>query len=91
MHAPPGRLFINPKPDRKGIDMTTLLAAKTADKLMRSRERLSHVARDVRMAEGRLLDFEAAEYIARALYATVRELDEARMSVAVMERRLAGA
>ncbi len=67
------------------------LTTTTADKLMRSRERLSHVARDVRMSEGRLLDYEAAEYIARALVTTVRELDEARMSVAVMERRLAGA
>ncbi len=71
--------------------MQNLTTVTTADKLMRSRERLSHVARDVRMSEGRLLDYESAEYIARALVTTVRELDEARMSVAVMERRLAGA
>ncbi len=70
--------------------MQNLTTITTADKLKSSRDRLQHLTRDVRMSEGRLLDFAAAEHITRVLISTARDLEEARMSVAVMERRLAG-
>ena len=57
-------------------------------KLERARASLRNVSRDVQVTEGRLLDFETADAMQRALHATLRTLDELTLTVAVMERRL---
>ncbi len=57
-------------------------------KLERARASLRNVARDVQVTEGRLLDFETADAMQRALCATLRTLEELTITVAVMERRI---
>ncbi len=54
----------------------------------RLKARLRNVSRDVQVTEGRLLDFETADAMQRALHATLRTLEELTITVAVMERRL---
>jgi hypothetical protein len=58
-----------------------------ARKLERVRERVRTVARAVQTTEGRLLDFDTADDIRRALHAAARELEELTVAVAVMQRR----
>ena len=67
-------------------NLTTTTTA--ADKLKAAHARLRNVARDVQVTEGRLLDFETADAMQRTLNATLRELEELTLTVAVMERRL---
>ncbi len=57
-------------------------------KLEHARLALRNVSRDVAVTEGRLLDFETADAMQRALNATMRTLEELTLTVAVMERRL---
>jgi hypothetical protein len=57
-------------------------------KLERARLALRNVARAVQVTEGRLLDFETADAMQRALHATLRTLEELTITVSVMERRL---
>ena len=63
-------------------------ATPATAKLERARVALRHVSRDVQVTEGRLLDFETADAMQRALCATLRTLEELTITVAVMERRL---
>ncbi len=58
-----------------------------AQKLERTRARLRAVARDVAVSEGRLLDFETADEMQRALHTSLRELEELSLTLAVLERR----
>jgi hypothetical protein len=63
-------------------------ATPATQKLERARLALRNIARDVQVTEGRLLDFETADAIGRALHATLRTLEELTITVSVMERRL---
>jgi len=63
-------------------------ATPATAKLERARASLRNVSRDVQVTEGRLLDFETADAMQRALCATLRTLEELTITVAVMERRL---
>ena len=56
-------------------------------KLEHARQRLRFALRSVAANEGRLLDFETAEEISRALSAASRDLEDLTLHVAVMERR----
>jgi hypothetical protein len=67
-------------------NLTTTTTA--ADKLKAAHARLRTVSRDVQVTEGRLLDFETADAMQRALHATLRTLEELTITVSVMERRL---
>ena len=58
-----------------------------SQKLEHARQRLRFAQRSVTINEGRLLDFETAEEISRALVAAARDLEEVQITVAVMERR----
>ncbi len=68
--------------------LETQEATPATAKLERARASLRNVARDVQVTEGRLLDFETADAMQRALCATLRTLEELTITVAVMERRL---
>jgi hypothetical protein len=57
-----------------------------ARKLERVRGRVRTVARAVQVTEGRLLDFDTADDIMRALHTAARELEELTITIAVMER-----
>ncbi len=63
-------------------------ATPATAKLERARASLRNVSRDVQVTEGRLLDFETADAMQRALCATLRTLEELTITVAVMERRI---
>ena len=58
-----------------------------ARKLERVRGRVRTVTRAVQTTEGRLLDFDTADDIMRALHTAARELEELIVTVAVMQRR----
>jgi hypothetical protein len=58
-----------------------------ARKLERVRERVRVVTRAVQVTEGRLLDFDTADDIMRALHTAARELEELTLTIAVMQRR----
>ncbi len=68
--------------------LETQEAVPATEKLERARVALHNVSRDVQVTEGRLLDFETADAMQRALHATLRTLEELTLTVAVMERRL---
>ena len=57
-----------------------------ARKLERVRERVRTVTRAVQTTEGRLLDFDTADDIMRALHTAARELEELTITLAVIER-----
>ena len=61
-----------------------------SQKLEHARNHLRFALRSVAATEGRLLDFDTAEEISRALVAASRDLEEAQISWAVMERRARG-
>ncbi len=69
-------------------NITQTKTAETVEKLERARAALHNISRDVQIIEGRLLDFETADAMQRALHAALRTLDELTLTVAVMERRL---
>ncbi len=69
------------------MNNTTTTSPTPARKLERVRERVRTVTRAVQTTEGRLLDFDTADDIMRALHTAARELDELAISVAVMQRR----
>jgi hypothetical protein len=54
------------------------------------RERVRVVTRAVQVTEGRLLDFDTADDMMRALHTAARELEELTITLAVMERRAHG-
>jgi hypothetical protein len=66
---------------------TTTTAPTPAQKLERVRGRVRTVSRAVQTTEGRLLDFDTADDIMRALHTAARELEELAITVAVMQRR----
>ncbi len=66
---------------------TTTTTQTPAHKLERVRGRVRTVTRAVQVTEGRLLDFDTADDIMRALGAAARELEELALTVAVMQRR----
>ena len=68
--------------------LETQEATPATQKLERARASLRNVSRDVQVTEGRLLDFETADEMQRALHAALRTLEELTVTVAVMERRL---
>jgi hypothetical protein len=59
-----------------------------AQKLERARTQIKRVARDVQVTEGRLLDYETADEMQRALHATLRDLDALTITLAVMQRQV---
>jgi hypothetical protein len=59
-----------------------------SQKLEHARQRIRFAQRSVTINEGRLLDFDTAEEINRALVAVARDLEEVQITVAVMERRV---
>jgi hypothetical protein len=69
-------------------NITQTKTTATVEKLERARASLRNVSRDVQVTEGRLLDFETADAMQRALHATLRTLEELTLTVAVRERRL---
>jgi len=69
-------------------NITQTKKTATVEKFERARVALHNVSRDVQVTEGRLLDFETADAMQRTLNATMRELEELTLTVAVMERRL---
>jgi hypothetical protein len=66
---------------------TPTITQTPARKLERVRERVRGVYRAVQVTEGRLLDFDTADDIMRALHTAARELEELTLTVAVMSRR----
>jgi len=69
-------------------NITQVKTPAAVEKLERARVALRNIARDVQVTEGRLLDFETADAMQRALHAALRTLEELTLTVAVMERRL---
>ncbi len=69
---------------------TLTITQTPARKLERVRERVRVVTRAVQVTEGRLLDFDAADDIMRALHTAARELEELTVTFAVMQRRTHG-
>jgi hypothetical protein len=69
---------------------TTTTQTPALEKLERVRGRVRTVSRAVQTTEGRLLDFDTAEDIMRALHTAARELEELTVTVAVMQRRAHG-
>ena len=69
---------------------TLTITQTPARKLERVRERVRVVTRAVQTTEGRLLDFDTADDIMRALHTAARELEELTVTVAVMQRRTHG-
>jgi hypothetical protein len=59
-----------------------------AARVERARHSLRHVLRDVQTSEGRLLDYETADGMQRALHATLRELEQLTLTLAVRERQV---
>ncbi len=72
------------------MNNTTTMTQTPAQKLERVRGRVRTVSRAVQTTEGRLLDFDTAEDIMRALHTAARELEELTVTVAVMQRRAHG-
>ncbi len=72
------------------MNNTTTMTQTPARKLHRVRERVRGVYRAVQVTEGRLLDFDTADDIMRALHTAARELEELTVTFAVMERRAHG-
>jgi hypothetical protein len=70
---------------------TTTTTQTPARKLEQVRERVRTVTRAVQTTEGRLLDFDTADDIMRALHTVARELEELTLHLAVMSRIKAGA
>ncbi len=70
---------------------TTTTTQTPARKLEQVRERVRVVTRAVQVTEGRLLDFDTADDIMRALHTVARELEELTLHLAVMSRIKAGA
>jgi hypothetical protein len=58
-----------------------------SQKLEHARQRIRFAQRSVTINEGRLLDFDTADEINRALVAVARDLEELTITVTVMERR----
>ena len=75
--------------DRSPFPQPALSAPKSdaSQRLQHARQRIRFAQRSVAVNEGRLLDFETAEEIGRALGAVYRDLEEVQLTVAVMERR----
>jgi hypothetical protein len=69
------------------VNNTTTTAQTPAQKLERVRGRVRTVTRAVQVTEGRLLDFDTADDIMRALHTAARELEELALTIAVMSRR----
>jgi len=59
-----------------------------AARVERARTQIKRVARDVQTTEGRLLDYETADEMQRALHATLRDLDALTITLAVMQRQV---
>ncbi len=56
-------------------------------RLEKVRATLRFASRNVQVTEGRLLDFETADEIMRALHTAARELEALTVTVAVMQRK----
>ncbi len=65
---------------------STTTTQTPARKLESVRERVRTATRAVQDTEGRLLDFDTADDIMRALHTAARELEELTITLAVMER-----
>ncbi len=57
--------------------------------IRRARQSVKSALRNVTITEGRLLDFETADEITRALDSAARDMEALALTVAVMERRIA--
>ncbi len=56
--------------------------------IRRARQSVKSALRNVTITEGRLLDFETADEITRALDSAARDMEALALTVAVMERRI---
>ena len=63
------------------------LKPDATQRLQHARQRLRFALRSITATEGRVLDFETAEEIGRALSAASRDLEELTLQVAVMARK----
>ena len=61
-----------------------------SEKLQHARQQLRTAARAVQASECRLLDYETADEINRALSAASRDLEELTFTLAILERRREG-
>ncbi len=61
--------------------------ANLKTKLEAVRTSLRLIGRDIQAVEGRLLDFNTAETIARSLHHITRQIDTVAIQVAVLERK----
>jgi hypothetical protein len=59
--------------------------------IRRARQSVKSALRNVTITEGRLLDFETADEITRALDSAARDMEALALTVAVMERRIVNA
>ena len=84
--AKPSTFYAHPKGVIQMQTNTTTPIQTPARKLERVRERVRTVTRAVQVTEGRLLDFDTADDIMRALHTAARELEELTITLAVMER-----
>jgi len=74
------------RPEISQMQTNTTTTQTPTRKLERVRERVRTVTRAVQVTEGRLLDFDTADDIMRALHTAARELEELTITIAVMER-----
>jgi hypothetical protein len=70
---------------------TPTITQTPARKLQRVRDDVRLVARAIQVTEGRLLDFDTADDIMRALNTAARDLEELTLHLAVISRKKAGA
>ncbi len=59
-----------------------------SQKLEQARNRIRFAQRSVTASEGRLLDYDTAEEISRALSTAARDLEQLSIQVSVMERKV---
>ena len=59
-----------------------------SQKLEQARNRIRFAQRSVTASEGRLLDYDTAEEIGRALSTAARELEQLSIQVSIMERKV---
>jgi hypothetical protein len=69
------------------VENSTRVENSLTAKLERTRLEVRRAQENVQASEGRLLDFDAAEAIQRALFDAARNLQELTLQVACLERK----
>ncbi len=73
-------------PDNPAQQRSAPPEASLKTRLEAVRVQLRLIGRDIQAVEGRLLDFNTAETIARSLHHITRQIDTVAISVAIIER-----